>query len=399
MAKKPKVSNSKEGDNIPADFFLPQSGIEDIDRAVFNLFDKILNFEVTVNNQTTHVPVVFATGERFALTRRRQPIRDSNNALILPIISVYRQSIDHDPGLGGFGTPISFRDQPNYVVKKRLSSEDRSYQQLINKLKISNQKNVAASANFSSRDVYPGNVASPGTVATRRGKGGSSIVQTPKALLDKNLGDNIFEIITVPYPKFFLLSYEVTFWTQYTSQMNQLLETFMSSFPGQGHDFLVKSDKGYEYVVFVNSPLSTGDNFSEFSNDERIIRYTFGLKVPGYILANQQPGLTLPWRKYLSAPVVEFGYNQISSQVVKPEPPITAAESKKFVLSDTDDVNPDGTRNVSRRDDGTKIVQTIVDPFTGKGSKRLVSVLAADARTGETVSSSLIVVKLESEPD
>jgi hypothetical protein len=96
---------------------------------------------------------------------------------------------------------------------------------------------------------------------------------------------------------------------------------------------------------------------------------------------------------------VEFGYNQISSQVVKPEPPITAAESKKFVLSDTDDVNPDGTRNVSRRDDGTKIVQTIVDPFTGKGSKRLVSVLAADARTGETVSSSLIVVKLESEPD
>lgn len=394
-----KVQNPKEGDNIPDNFFMPQAGIEDIDRAVFNLFDKILNFEVTVNSQTTHVPVVFATGERFALTRRRQPIRDSNNALILPIISVYRQSIDHDPGQGGYGTPIAFRDQPYYVVKRRLAHSDRAYQQLVNKLAISNQDNVASRKNFEKNDVFPGNIAKPGTVASRRNKNNISIVKKSQDLLDKKLGDNVFEIITIPYPKFLMLSYEVTFWTQYTSQMNQLIETMMSSFPGQGHDFMVTSEKGYEYVVFLGSPLSTGDNFSEFSNDERIIRYTFGLKVPGYIIANQQPGLTLPWRKYLSAPVVNFGISQVGAQVVKPDLGPAGDKVNRFVLSDSDDVNPDGTRNVSRRDDGTQLVKTIVDPFTGKGVKKLVSILAADSRTGEIVASSLVVTSLENDSE
>lgn len=391
------LPNPLAGDNVPDDFFFPAAGIEEVDRAVFSLFDKILSFEVTVNNQTTHVPVVFATGERFALTRRRQPIRDSNNAIILPIISIYRQSIDHDPGQGGFGTAIAFRDQPNYVVKRRLSETDRKYQQIVNKLKLANQQNVASRENFLNTDIFPGNIAKPDTVASRRNGSNLSVIQQPKNLLEKNLGNNIFEIITIPYPKFITLSYEVTFWTQYTTQMNQMLEILLSKFPGQGHDYLVTSEKGFEYVVFINSPMSTGDNFSDFSNDERIIRHSFGIKVPAYILANQQPGMPLPYRKYLSAPQVEFGISQVSSQIVKPESGPNGDRLNKFVLSDADDRNPDGTPNLSRRDNGVKIVDTIVDPFTGKSVKKTVSVLAANARAGETVASSLVVVSLENE--
>jgi hypothetical protein len=143
--------------------------------------------------------------------------------------------------------------------------------------------------------------------------------------------------------------------------------------------------------------MSTGDNFSDFSNDERIIRHSFGIKVPAYILANQQPGMPLPYRKYLSAPQVEFGISQVSSQVVKPESGPNGERLNKFVLSDADDRNPDGTPNLSRRDNGVKIVDTIVDPFTGKSVKKTVSVLAANARAGETVASSLVVVSLENE--
>ena len=70
--------------NLPEaeDFDLPSSGIEDIDRAVFDLFDKTLPLQVKIDDQSTKVPVVFSTGERFALTRRNSPIRDRNNALI-----------------------------------------------------------------------------------------------------------------------------------------------------------------------------------------------------------------------------------------------------------------------------------------------------------------------------
>lgn len=393
------LPNPTAGDNVPDDFFLPQAGIEEMDRAVFTLFDKVLNFEVKVNEQTTHVPVVFASGERFALTRRRQPIRDANNAIILPIISIYRQSIDHDPGQGGYGTAISFRDQPGYVVKRRLSSQDRQYQQLINKLQIANQDNVASRKNFSENRVFPGNVAQPGTVASRRNGSNLSYVEREQNLLEKQMGNNIFEIITIPYPKFMMASYEVTFWTQYTSQMNQMLESMMSRFPGQGHDFYVKTEKGFEYVIFVTSPMSSGDNFSDFSNDERIIRYSFGLRVPGYILSNQNPGQPLPYRRFLSAPMVEFGFNQSSSQIVKPDKGPSGEKANRFILSDTDDVNPDGTANLSRRDDGTRVVETIVDPFTNKSVKKTVSVLAANSRTGETVASSLIVVSLENKLD
>ena len=75
MAKKqipPKkvLIKNFDGDNVPDNFEFPSIGIEDIDRTLFNLFDDILDFQVTSKGQTIDVPVIFATGERFALTRR-----------------------------------------------------------------------------------------------------------------------------------------------------------------------------------------------------------------------------------------------------------------------------------------------------------------------------------------
>ena len=86
----------------------PRAELKMLIRPFFDLFDKNLNLEVEVNQQTTRVPVVFAAGERFALTRRRQPIRDRNGALILPVIAIARKSIDISPDQGGYGTAIFF---------------------------------------------------------------------------------------------------------------------------------------------------------------------------------------------------------------------------------------------------------------------------------------------------
>ena len=123
-----------EGTNVPSDFQIPSCGIEDIDRAVFQLFDDRLNFSIEVDGESKKVPVVFAAGERFALTRRSANFRDVNNALILPIISIERGTIDYSPGLGGYGTPIASRDQISYTVKRRLSETDRDYQNIVNKI-------------------------------------------------------------------------------------------------------------------------------------------------------------------------------------------------------------------------------------------------------------------------
>ena len=82
-------------------------------------------------------------------------------------------------------------------------------------------------------------------VATRRnGNNLSFRINETGHMLSPALGDNIFEIITIPYPEFIMTEYEVTFWTQYMQQANQLLETLMASFDGQGHEHVISTDKG-----------------------------------------------------------------------------------------------------------------------------------------------------------
>ena len=64
------IPTGYEGDNIPEDFVLPSCTVEDVDRALFNLFEKDIPFYYKTKKETKKVPVIFATGERFAVLRR-----------------------------------------------------------------------------------------------------------------------------------------------------------------------------------------------------------------------------------------------------------------------------------------------------------------------------------------
>ena len=152
-----------DGKNVPKDFEFPSIGIENIDRAIFDLFNETLNFQVTSKDQVKNVPVIFATGERFALTRRKNPIRDKNNTNILPLISIVRQNLDIGPSQGGKKTAIALRAQPNYTIKNRLSEKDRNFQNIINKPGLRNQDNVATNNNFiDALKVYVNFLIKPG---------------------------------------------------------------------------------------------------------------------------------------------------------------------------------------------------------------------------------------------
>ena len=395
-----KIDSGYEG-TVPEDFNIPSSNIEETDRALFNLFDKRLSFQVKVKDQATKVPVVFSTGERFALTRRRQPIRDRNNALILPIISIHRAGIDTSPGQGGYGTPISFRDQQSYVVRKRLSSKDRDYQKIINKLGIKNQDDVASRSAFAEKKIFPGNVAKAGRIASRRNLNNLTYEDDPTGdFLRNNIGDNIFEIITLPYPTFMTITYEITFWTQYMQQMNQMIEILFSQFDGQDQAFQIKSRDGHEYVAYLKSPLANQDNFADFSLDERIIKYTFNIEIPTYLLAEEHPGQPSPFRRFYSAPQIEFGYIQTSTQVIQKENnPAKVIDQNKFVLSEVENLNVDGETPGMRGQGSERLLDVIKDPFTGEDTDRYVRVLTRHQRSGETVSSARITVDLQTTLD
>ena len=403
-----KINSGYEGE-YAEDFTIPSANIEDMDRSLFELFDKTLGFQIKVNDQAKKVPVVFSTGERFALTRRKSPIRDRNNALILPIISIHRTSFDTSPSQSGYGTPISFRDQQSYTIRKKLSSKDRDYQKIINKLGIKNQDNVASRRNFSSKDVFPGNIAKNGKIASRRnGRNLTFIDDESGYLLRNGIGNNIFEIITLPYPTFFTSTYEITFWTQYMSQMNQLIETMLSLTQGQDYGFKMTSKAGYEYVAYIKSPFNSADNFSDFSSDERIIKYTFNMIVPGYLIAIDHIGMPSPFRRFYSAPQIEFGYSQSSTQVVKRavspsgESIGTSAEDSgqnKHILSDVEQEDKDNSGPGTRGAGDVELVNIIKNPFTGEKDVEMVKVLTRNQRSGETVASSIIIKDLETTLD
>ena len=109
---------------------------------------------------------------------------------------------------------------------------------------LTNQDNVSSRSHMKDNEISPGNEADAGMLASRRqgnpikfSNGGGTITLDGKA----SLGDNIFEIIQVPYPIFITATYTVTIWTQYISQMNQIQETYLANFPGQSEEFLIKT--------------------------------------------------------------------------------------------------------------------------------------------------------------
>ena len=395
VKKGDKIIKKFDGDNPPEDFEFPSIGIEDIDRAVFKLFDKKLNFQTTQKKESKKVPVVFASGERFALTRRKNPIRDKNNALILPLISIIRNDIDFSPDQKGKGTAISFRNQPSYTIKNRLSKKDRNYQNVINKLGLTNQKNVSSRRAFVLNDVVPGNVANNDEQASRRNSNNISFSsQSGLINLDPSLGNNIFEIIDIPYPEFIAITYDITFWTQYIQQANQMMETLIFNFDGQGQEIAMQTDEGFDLIAFFDKSFSNGSNFDNYSDDERIVKNSISLTIPGYIINPKNPGIPNLARSYFSAPIINFGYQEQSSKIVENNQPERKEERfKKNVLQDLTNVEED-----NRRGDLTPVIQEkIINPFTGEETVQFSKIRHRNQRKGETVGSSLIIKDIENQ--
>ena len=390
-----KIILGREGNNVTKDFSIPAIGIEDIDRAVFNLFDRDLNFEVSYQGNTSKVPVIFASGERFALTRRDSPIRDENNTLILPIISIMRQDVDYSPNQMGKGTAISFVQQPGYYIKKRLAESDRNYQNIINKRGLLHQDNVSSRQNFGLNEISPGNTSKPGLQASRRNGKNLSFTQGMGNIgIDTNLGDNIFEIIEIPYPRFVAIKYNIIFWTQYVQQANQVMETIISSFKIK-NELAMKTDTGYDLVAFFEPTFGANNNFDDFSDSERIIKYSTDITVPGYMLATNNQNLGSPFRSFFSAPQIDFGYYSTQDQVIVRQD-TDDTDTNDFILSDIETV--DQIKGKLERGQSSEEIRTHVrDPFTNEEYVAYGKVKLRNQRAGETIIGPPIVKKIDNQ--
>ena len=414
------VATGYEGYNIPEDLYVPSCTIEDVDRAVFNLFNKDLPLIFEYRNASKRIPVIFATGERFAVLRRKRPLRDKHGALVLPLVSIMRSGIaqDVDRGMGpGQNAPI--------VVRKRLSPGDAEYQQWLNKLGLQNQDNRATDNHFSTVAGATGASipAVPGTIASK--KGSDFPRNRDGRLLDPTLGKNVFEIITLPPTKFFNASYEVTMWAQYTQQMNDMIMGIMSSYQNNHRrTFKLETDKKYWFVAYVDSEFSPGSNYDDFTDEERLVKYTFTMSVPAYVIASDHPGAMNPLRRFISAPSIQFSGTEIMGNLFTPVqggPPSGYPDSYLLnALATVDSLAPGdgigsssiasamnaagydtpggslatpGLHNIkdeamlggSKTQSEIKLYRVVKDPFTGQSSRKVVRIKSKDQRSGETV--------------
>lgn len=99
------------------------------------------------------------------------------------------------------------------------------------------------------------------------------------------------EYLTIPFPDFSTLFYEITIWAQYQTQMNAILEKIFYNY--DYHDSFVmwsewdektRKGDGYRFVGFRDGNVTPQSNIEEFSESERVIKYVYTIKVPAYLI-------------------------------------------------------------------------------------------------------------------
>jgi hypothetical protein len=252
------------------------------------------------------------------------------------------------------------------VIRRRLAAQDRDYQNLLNKLAIDG--------------------LNPGGPSSRRtqGENGPSVdLGTAQgALLDPKLGNNVWEIISIPQPQFYTATYEVTFWTTHTLHMNYLIMTLLAAQLPQGKMFRLNTPKGYWFIATIADEVNSADNLDDFKEEKRVIRYTFQVMVKSFLLAPNGPGVPVPVRRTISATDISFELETTPGSVKTPQGPRKPTDSG-FTLTDIE--QDPGTGQTQTTDQRLLVQKTIYNPVTGRSESKYARVLESNQKQGETV--------------
>lgn len=380
----------KKGGYGEPDISIPSCGIEDVDTSMFRLFDNEIVPECggIDGAPLRKVPVIFAAGEKWALLKRGRPLRDRNNTLLLPLITIMRTEMNQTVADDVAGRGIN-QQVGEFVVRRRLDKSDRDYQSLINRLFLKNQKNLA---------VGPNDLAVPGQLTSDRKLGDLSDSQTAQlgAFLEQNRLNNVYETIVVPLPQFYTVKYQVTVWTQYTQHANQIIEKIFSSFLPQAQSWRLDTEKGYWFVAKLeDGSLVTETNFDDMSAQERFIKHSFNVAVPAYFFASSAPGAPIPLKRYVSCPIISFEAQTNDSVELG-----SSTEESSYVIGSDDPTLPLDEQKNNRTDQrsiGWRLQKTYQpdDPAMSMLPRGYTAKIVNKTPKGETVYSATTLGGLE----
>tara|TARA_R100000664_G_scaffold12121_1_gene19519 strand:+ start:1337 stop:2281 length:945 start_codon:yes stop_codon:yes gene_type:complete len=236
--------------------FAPSS-LETIDGAMLRFIDEELNLSVTTNDGFKKVPVLWVTAERAYQIKHNKDLRDKEETLILPLITVNRASVTKDPTFKG-------------SVYANLYPVDDAKGGTITVARNIHQKKTAEFQNAQAKRMYGADRNVP-----------SKMKNTNKR--NMSTAKTVYETITIPIPVWVKVDYEITVRTEYQQQLNELIRPFLTV-PGNSRMPKRIENEGHFYEVFIDGSFADVSNKADLGMAQRNYETTINIETLGYLI-------------------------------------------------------------------------------------------------------------------
>ena len=239
----------------------PKRTVYDIDYAIKWFIENEIQPQVEANGELVEVPVIYSNGEKWDNVRRLGYLRDQKGMLQSPLIMIKRNSLQE-------------RDQ----LKKLDVNRNVSGNQIIYKNKFNKRNRYTDS-------ILPLQINEPVKSA---------------------------ELYAVNIPEYVDIEYDLLIWTDFTTQMNELVEQIMP------YGTFAWGNEFNKYRTFIRSlSFETINTVGE----DRIVRCNMPLTVNGTLMAEQEYRKSTVEKRYSLkqvnfAQVVDIGHNIFGTTVV-----------------------------------------------------------------------------------
>ena len=201
--------------------------------------------------------MLWVTAERAYQIKHNKDLRDNEETLILPLISINRSSVTKEPNFKG-------------TVYANIYPEPDARGGTITVARQINQKKTAEFQNAQSKRKYgvDNNVAAKSYNSSKRN------MTTQKV---------VYETITIPLPVWVKVRYEITVRTEYQQQLNELIRPFFTIAGNSPMPPRIENE-GHFYEVFIDGSFANNSNKANLGMAQRNYETTIGIDVLGYLI-------------------------------------------------------------------------------------------------------------------
>ena len=224
------------------------STLETIDTGFYEWLDETMDLHTRTNKGIYKVPVLWLGAERTFQVKNDVRYRDKVGKLILPLITINRESTDRDPAFQG-----TFQA---YLYEQGFRGGAITVARDINQDKTKNFQNSQVIKDSRNQDKTGPN--------------------------DPN-NEVVYDNYVAPVPSYVKMMYSITLRSEYQQQMNDLLEPFIAKFD-QINSFIFEKD-GHRYEGFIEPGFSMNNNTTNIGEDERMFETKVQVKVLGYLIS------------------------------------------------------------------------------------------------------------------